>query len=101
MFELAVMIVSYILTNEIITPELDPFSARAAEYIDGHLKENLDVNRVIINTNIRFNLDNADDLKAYEFLQSMDRKQYKSYTKAVVIAINEYFEWQQRHEADS
>ena len=30
----------------------------------------------------------------------MDRKQYKSYTKAVVIAVNEYFERQQRLEAD-
>ena len=55
----------------------------------------------IINTNIRFNLDNADDRKAYEYLQRMDRKQYKSYTKAVVIAVNEYFERQQRLEADS
>ena len=49
------------------------------------------MNRKIINTNIRFNLDNEDDRKAYEYLQSMDRKQYKSYTKAVVIAVNEYF----------
>ena len=55
----------------------------------------------IINTNIRFNLDNEDDRKAYEYLQGMDRKQYKSYTKAVVIAVNEYFERQQRLEADS
>ena len=58
------------------------------------------MNRKIINTNIRFNLDNEDDRKAYEYLQSMDRKQYKSYTKAVVIAVNEYFERQQRLEAD-
>lgn len=55
----------------------------------------------IINTNIRFNLDNADDRKAYEYLQGMDRKQYKSYTKAVVIALIEHFERQQRLEADS
>ena len=59
------------------------------------------MNRKIINTNIRFNLDNEDDRKAYEYLQGMDRKQYKSYTKAVVIAVNEYFERQQRLEADS
>lgn len=59
------------------------------------------MNNKIINTNIRFNLDNEDDRKAYEYLQSMDRKQYKSYTKAVVIAVNEYFERQQRIEADS
>ena len=58
------------------------------------------MSRKIINTNIRFNLDNEDDQKAYEYLQSMDRKQYKSYTKAVVIAVNEYFERQQRLEAD-
>ena len=59
------------------------------------------MSRKIINTNIRFNLDNEDDRKAYEYLQSMDRKQYKSYTKAVVIAVNEYFERQQRLEVDS
>ena len=58
------------------------------------------MNRKIINTNIRFNLDNEDDRKAYEHLQSMDRKQYKSYTKAVVIAINAYFERQQSLETD-
>lgn len=59
------------------------------------------MNRKIINTNIRFNLDNEDDRKAYEYLQGMDRKRYKSYTKAVVIALIEYFERQQRLEADS
>ena len=59
------------------------------------------MNRKIINTNIRFNLDNEDNRKAYEYLQGMDRKKYKSYTKAVVIAVYEYFERQQRLEADS
>ena len=59
------------------------------------------MSRKIINTNIRFNLDNEDDRKAYEYLQGMDRKQYKSYTKAVVIAVIEHFERQQRLEADS
>ena len=59
------------------------------------------MSRQIINTNIRFNLDNEDDRKAYEYLQSMDRKQYKSYTKAVGIALIEHFERQQRLEADS
>ena len=59
------------------------------------------MNRKIINTNIRFNVDNEDDRKAYEYLQDMDRQQYKSYTKAVVIALIEHFERQQRLEADS
>lgn len=56
------------------------------------------MSRKIINTNIRFNLDSEDDRKAYEYLQSMDRKRYKSYTKAVVIALIEHFERQQRLE---
>ena len=59
------------------------------------------MNRKIVNTNIRFNLNNADDLKAYNYLKNMDRKKYKSYTKAVVIALIEHFERQQRLEADS
>ena len=54
------------------------------------------MNNKIINTNIRFNLDNEDDRKAYEYLQSMDRKQYKSYSRAVISAINEYFEREQK-----
>lgn len=59
------------------------------------------MSKKIINTNIRFNLDNEDDRKAYEYLQGMDRKQYKSYTKAVVIALIEHFERQQSLETDS
>ena len=59
------------------------------------------MSKKIINTNIRFNLENETDRKAYEYLQGMDRKQYKSYTKAVVIALIEHFERQQRLEADS
>ena len=54
----------------------------------------------IINTNIRLNLDNEADRKAWEYLQGMDRKKYKSYTKAVVIAVNEHFDRQQRLASD-
>lgn len=43
MFELAGMMVSFILTNEIIDPELDAIAAQAAEYIDEHMKEKLSV----------------------------------------------------------
>ena len=49
----------------------------------------------IINTNIRFNLTKADDHKAWEYLQSMDRSKHKSYSRAVISAINEYFEREQ------
>ena len=40
--------------------------------------------RRIINTNIRLNLCDEQDRKAWEYLQTMDRQKYKSYTKAVV-----------------
>lgn len=49
------------------------------------------MNRRIINTNIRLNLEQEEDRRAWEYLQGMDRKQYKSYTRAVVAAINDYF----------
>lgn len=51
--------------------------------------------RKIINTNVRFNLAREEDCRAYEHLRGMDRKQYRSYSKAVVAAVNAYFEWEQ------
>ena len=52
--------------------------------------------RQTINTNIRLNLANEDDRKAWAYLQSMDRKRYKSYSRAVVAALNDYFGRQER-----
>ena len=52
--------------------------------------------RQTINTNIRLNLANEDDRRAWAYLQSMDRKRYKSYSRAVVAALNDYFERQKR-----
>lgn len=49
------------------------------------------MSRQIINTNIRLNLEREEDRRAWNYLQGMDRKQYKSYTRAVVAAINDYF----------
>ncbi|MBR0226959.1 MAG: hypothetical protein IJQ62_01235 [Clostridia bacterium] len=56
--------------------------------------------RETINTNIRLNLANPDDREAWEHLQRMDRKKYKSYSRAVVIAVNDYFGRSERAEAD-
>ena len=56
--------------------------------------------RRIINTNIRLNLCDEQDRKAWEYLQTMDRQKYKSYTKAVVAALNDYFEREYRNEED-
>ena len=49
-----------------------------------------------INTNIRLNLDNEDDRWAWERLQHLDRKLYKSYTRAIVVALNDFFDRQER-----
>lgn len=46
--------------------------------------------RKIINTNIRLNLLDEADRQAWEYLQTMNRKKYKSYTRAVVAAVNDY-----------
>ena len=56
--------------------------------------------RKIINTNIRLNLCEEQDRQAWEYLQTMDRKKYKSYTRAVVVALNEYFSREYRNETD-
>lgn len=47
--------------------------------------------RKIINTNIRLNLMETADQEAWNHLQHMDRKKYKSYSRAVVTALNDYF----------
>ena len=54
----------------------------------------------IINSNIRLNLCDEQDRQAWEYLQTMDRKKYKSYTRAVVAALNDYFSREYRNEAD-
>ena len=56
--------------------------------------------RETINTNIRLNLANPDDREAWEHLHCMDRKKYKSYSRTVVIAVNDYFRRAERTEAD-
>lgn len=56
--------------------------------------------RRIINTNIRLNLDRPEDRRAWEYLQSLDRKKYRSYSHAVVTAVNDYFARQERLAAD-
>ena len=46
----------------------------------------------IVSTNIRFNLDKKPDRTAWEYLQRRDRQEYRSYSKAVITAVNDYFE---------
>ena len=46
----------------------------------------------IRNTNIRFNLDNPQHQKAWAYLQSMDKKKFKSYSNVIICALIEFFE---------
>ena len=48
----------------------------------------------IVSTNIRFNLDKETDRTAWEYLQQRDKWECRSYSKAVIAAVNDYFERQ-------
>ena len=45
----------------------------------------------IFTTTLRLNLDNEDDRRAWEYLRGMDRMRYRSYSSAIVTAINDHF----------
>ena len=53
-----------------------------------------------VSTNIRFNLEKEADRAAWDHLQQRDRRQFRSYSKAVIVAVNDYFERQGRLDAD-
>ena len=54
----------------------------------------------IVSTNIRFNLEKGADRAAWEHLQQRDKRQYRSYSKAVIAAVNDYFERRGRLASD-
>lgn len=41
---------------------------------------------------LRFDLDNEDERRAYDYLQNRDKTEFGSYTKLVSRAVNEFFE---------
>ncbi len=51
-------------------------------------------------TTLRLNFDNEDDRRAYEYLRRRDRKRYRSYSSAVVAAVNDHFSQQERLATD-
>lgn len=55
----------------------------------------------IFTTTLRLNLNNAQDMEAWNNLMSTDRNQpeYSSYSRTIVTAINDYFARQDRMEA--
>ena len=42
-------------------------------------------------TTLRFNLDKPLDRQAWDYLQGMDKDEFKSYSQAVAVAVTEYF----------
>ena len=54
----------------------------------------------IVSTNIRFNLEKETDRTAWEHLQQRDKKQYRSYSRVVIAAVNDYFERRGRLASD-
>lgn len=54
----------------------------------------------IVSTNIRFNLEKEADQSAWKYLQQRDKQQHRSYSTAVIAAVNDYFERRGRLDAD-
>ena len=56
--------------------------------------------RNIYTTTLRLNLNDPEERRAWEHLRNLDKKHYRSYSKAIVTAVNNYFDRQERLEAD-
>ena len=56
--------------------------------------------RNIYTTTLRLDLNDPEDHRAWEHLRHLDKKTYHSKSKAVVSAVNNYFDRQERLEAD-
>ena len=46
----------------------------------------------IRNTNLRFNLGKEQQRRAWEYLQTMDRQDFKSYSQVISLALVDYFD---------
>ena len=58
------------------------------------------MSRQVVSTNIRFNLEKEADRSAWEYLRQRDKQQCRSYSRAVITAVNDYFERRGRLAAD-
>lgn len=50
----------------------------------------------IFTTTLRLNLEKEADRRAFDYLRRMDKRQFRSYSGAIVTAVNAYFEEQER-----
>lgn len=46
----------------------------------------------IRSTNLRFNLDKKIQNRAWQYLQTMDKQQFKSYSNVIALALVDYFD---------
>ena len=58
------------------------------------------MSRQIVSTNIRFNLEKEADRTAWDYLQQRDKREHRSYSRAVIAAVNDYFDRRGRLDAD-
>ena len=54
----------------------------------------------IRNTNLRFNLDKDQQRRAWEYLQTMDRQNFKSYSQVISLALVDYFAAPEKEQPD-
>ena len=56
--------------------------------------------RNIYTTTLRLNLNDPEERRAWEHLRNLNKKRYRSYSKAIVTAVNDCFDRQEQLEAD-
>ena len=54
----------------------------------------------IRSTNLRFNLDKDLQNRAWQYLQTMDRQHFKSYSNVIAVALVDYFDRYYRRQDD-
>lgn len=54
----------------------------------------------IFTTALRLKLDDPEDRKAWGYLQKLDKRKYRSYSKAIAVSINDHFDRESRLAAD-
>ena len=58
------------------------------------------MNENIRSTNLRFNLEKDTQMRAWQYLQTMDKQHFKSYSNVIALALVEYFERYYRSQDD-
>ena len=54
----------------------------------------------IRSTNLRFNMETDTQQRAWQYLQTMDKQQFKSYSNVIAVALVEYFDRYYRSQDD-